>query len=273
MYKSDFSGECWNLLTENEMKNSLQTLMLVLSLLTNQFAGFSQQDKAIDLINDDIATMLPPLETLIDSAIANNPNVKFTDLQININKFKLEADRNLWTRNLGIQADGRYGTFNNFSTNTSEGQTPSNFSTLSSQFNYGIGAYIKLPIYDFVNRKNQINLANAELEQARNMAEFQRNEVRQLVIRQYNDLIVKHRLLKIKSKYFETSKINLQMTENEFSNGIIPLSEYARISESTSRTEADFESSKMDFLTSYMILEEIVGIKFNEIRQRPYESN
>lgn len=235
-------------------------------MLTNHFAGFSQQDKAIDLINDDIVSMLPPLVALIDSAIVNNPNVKFRDLQININKFKLEADRNLWTRNLGIQADGRYGTFNNFSTNTSEGQTPSNYSTLSSQFNYGIGAYIKLPIYDFVNRKNQINMANAEVEQAINMAEFQRNELRQSVIKQYNELIVKHRLLVIKSKYAETSKINMQMVEKEFTNGIISVSEYARISEIFSRTEIDLENSRMEFLTAYMILEEITGIRFNLIR-------
>ena len=247
------------------MKYGLQILIFILTILTNLYSVLAQGIKEINILNDDIASVLPPLEILIDSAIANNPNVKFRDLQININKFKLEADRNLWTRNLGIQADGRYGTFNNFSTNTSEGQTPSNYSTLSSQFNYGIGAYIKLPIYDFVNRKNQINLATAEVEQAVNFAEFQRNELRQSVIKQYNELIIKHRLLKIKSKYAETSKINMQMVEQEFTNGIISVSEYARISEIFTRTEIDLENSRMEFLTAYMILEEITGIRFNLI--------
>jgi len=240
--------------------------ILFFTVLFIQMSGSAQVTVKFDILNDNIESILPPLETIIDSAIANNPNVKFRDLQININKFKLDADRNLWTRNLGIQADGRYGTFNNFSTNTSEGQTPSTISTLSSQFNYGVGAYIKLPIYDFINRKNQINLSEAEVEQAESFAESQRNELRQTVIKQYNELIVKHRLLKIKSKYAETSKINMQMVEQEFTNGIISVSEYSRISEIVTRTEIDFENSKMEFLTAYMILEEITGIRFNLIR-------
>jgi outer membrane protein TolC len=246
-----------------QVKLCFQILIFIFTFLINGFQAFAQKPKDFDLLNDDIESMLPPLETIIDSAIANNPNVKFRDLQININKYKLEADRNLWTRNLGIQADGRYGTFNNFSTNTSEGQTPSTIPTLSSQFNYGVGAYIKLPIYDFITRKNQINLAEEEIEQAKYYSLAQQKELRQTVIRQYNELIVKHRILKIKSKYAETSKINMQMVEKEFSNGIISVSEYASIAESVSRTDTDFESSRMDFLTTFMILEEIVGVKFN----------
>ena len=195
-----------------------------------------------------------------------NSSIKSTDLQTRINEYKLKMDRLLWTKSIGVQTDIRYGTFDNFSTNTSEGQNPSLIATRSIQMNYGVGAYIKLPIYDVVNRKNQINLASAEVEQAVNFAEFQRNELRQSVIKQYNELIIKHRLLKIKSKYAETSKINMQMVEQEFTNGIIPVSEYSRISEIVTRTEIDLENSRMEFLTAYMILEEITGIRFNLIR-------
>jgi len=230
------------------------------------FSGFSQESGNFNVLEDNIESMLPPLETIIDSAIANNPEIKFRDLQIIVNKYKLSTERNLWTRDIGVQTDVRYGTFNNFSTNTSEGQSPSNIATLSSQLNYGVGAYIKLPFFDFVNRKNQVQMATTEVKQAESFAQTQRNELRQIVIKQYNDLIVKHRLLKIKSKHAETSKINMQMVEQEFTNGIISVSEYARISETVTRTEIDFENSRMEFLTAYMILEEITGIRFNLIR-------
>jgi len=230
------------------------------------FSGFSQESGNFNVLEDNIESMLPPLETIIDSAIANNPEIKFRDLQIIVNKYKLSTERNLWTRDIGVQTDVRYGTFNNFSTNTSEGQSPSNIATLSSQLNYGVGAYIKLPFFDFVNRKNQVQMATTEVKQAESFAQTQRNELRQMVIKQYNDLIVKHRILKIKSKYAETSKINMQMVEQEFSNGIIPVSEYSRISEIVTRTEIDLENSRMEFLTAYMILEEITGIRFNLIR-------
>ena len=50
------------------------------------------------------------------------------------------------------------------------------------------------------------------------------------------------------------------------SDGIISVSEYSRISEIVTRTEIDLENSRMEFLTAYMILEEITGIRFNLIR-------
>ena len=241
-------------------------LNIIIFLLCLYLLNSKVEAQNFDILKDDLETILPPLETIIDSAIANSPYVKFRDLQIDINKRKLQSDKNTWARDFGIQTDVRYGTFDNFSTNTAEGQIPSLISTRRIQTNYGFGAYIKVPFFNFINRKNQINLAKAEVEQAENFSQFQRDELRLSVIKQYNELIVKHRLLKIKSKYAETSKINMQMVEQEFTNGIISVSEYSRISEIVTRTEIDFENSRMEFLTAYMILEEITGIRFNLIR-------
>jgi len=207
--------------------------------------------------------MLPPLETIIDSAIAKNPYVKFRDLQIVVNSKKLKSDRADWTRDIGFQTDVRFGTFNNFASNVVEGQNPALSSTINSQTNYGIGGYIRIPFYDFINRKNQIKQSKAEIEQAKSYSLVQRDELRQSVIRQYNELIIKQRILRIKTKYVETSRIHMEMVEKSFINGTITLTEYSSLTEIASRAEADFETSKMEFRTAYMILEEIVGMKFN----------
>lgn len=243
------------------MRHSVNIVIVFYLFLMVQFNGIAQNVVKPDLLKDNIETLLPPLQTLIDSAIANNPFVRFRNEDIKVNEFKLKADRMQWTRNLGIQTDIRYGTFNNFSTNTSEGQTPSNLATLSNQMNYGIGAYLKFPLYDLINRNNQQNLTKAEIDKAISMAEVQRDEVRQSVIRQYNDLILKQRLLRNKSKYIETARINVQMMEKEFQNGVISLGEYTRLSEIASRAEADLETSRAEFITAYMILEELIGYK------------
>jgi len=164
-----------------------------------------------------------------------------------------------------MQSDVRYGTFNNFSTNTSEGQSPSIIATNVNQTNYGIGVYIKFPLYDAINRKNQIGLAQAEVEQAVSMAEFQQKEVRQFVIQQYNDVVLKQRLLKNKTRSIETARMNLSMVEEEFKNGVTPVVEYSRIHQITSIAEDDLERARMEFINSLMILEELVGFKFNII--------
>jgi outer membrane protein TolC len=243
------------------VRHSIYFVIVFSTILIVQFHGIAQNAVKPDLLKDNIESILPPLQTLIDSAIATNPFVRFRNEDIKVNEFKLKSDRMQWTRNIGIQTDIRYGTFNNFSTNTAEGQSPSNLATLSNQLNYGVGAYLKVPLYDMISRNNQINLTKSEIEKAISMAEVQRNEVRQLVIRQYNDLVLKQRLLKNKSKYIETARINVQMMEKEFQNGVISLVEYTRLSEIASRAEADLETSKVEFITAYMILEELVGYK------------
>ena len=230
--------------------------------MTLPLAGFAQGNKSFNLITDNIESILPPLEALIDSAILHNPIIKFKDLEVDVSRYKLKSDQKQWVRNVGIQADGRYGTFDNFSTNTAEGQNPALLASRSNQLNYGVGAYIKIPFYDIINRKNQIHQDKAVIEQAQKFSQVQRNDLRQSVIKLYNDLIVKHRVLKIKWKYAETSKITMQIVEKDYTNGAVSITEYARISEISARTEADLESSKMDFHTAFMILEEVVGIKF-----------
>jgi outer membrane protein TolC len=245
------------------VKYHVYSLLLISILLAIKSPGFAQQGQAFDISKDNIELMLPPLETIIDSAIAKNPYVKFRDLQIVVNTQKLKSDRADWTRDVGFQTDVRFGTFDNFASNVVQGQNPALASTRNTQTNYGIGGYIRIPFYDFLNRKNQIKLSKAEIEQAKNYSLVQRDELRQSVIRQYNEVIIKQRLLRIKTKYVETSRIHMEMVEKEFINGTITLTEYSNLSEIASRAESDFESAKMEFRTAYMILEEIVGMKFN----------
>lgn len=245
------------------MKYNIYSLLLISIFLTIKLSGFAQQGQVFDISKDNIELLLPPLETIIDSAIAKNPFVKYRDLQIVVNTQKLKSDRADWTRDIGFQTDVRYGTFDNFASNVVQGQNPALTSTRNTQTNYGIGGYIRIPVYDFLNRRNQIKLSKAEIEQAKSYSLIQRDELRQSVIRQYNELIIKQRILRIKTKYVETSRIHMEMVDKNFINGTITLTEYSSLSEIASRAEADFETSKMEFRTAYMILEEIVGMKFN----------
>ena len=245
------------------MKYGFKILIVLFTILTNQYWGFAQQDKAIDLSNNDLSSMLPPLETLIDSAIANNSSIKSTDLQIRVNEYKLKMDRLLWTKSIGVQTDIRYGTFDNFSVNTSEGINPYQIASQGVQLRYGIGGYIKIPILDIISRKNQLQSDLIEIEQSQRNSQAQRDELRQLVIKHYNDLVLQHRFLKIKTKYIETIRINIQLIEKEFLNGVTPINEYTRQLGIVSSAEIDLERTRMDFYTGYMILEEITGIKFN----------
>lgn len=203
----------------------------------------------------------PPLADLIDSALRHNAILQYRNHDITAKELNITSERNYWLRNLGVQGDTRYGTIDAFSTNAN-GVT-SNFSNTSSrQMNYAIGVYMKIPIYDIVNRKAQVKRAKVELEEAKSMAQAQQDEIRQIVIRQYHDLLMRQKLLTIKSQNLGSANVNLEMVEKEFRNGVIPVAEYVRLSDMTARIEADYEMAKSDFLVSKKILEEIVGFSF-----------
>jgi outer membrane protein TolC len=124
-------------------------------------------------------------------------------------------------------------------------------------------------IADVLDRKNQMRMAKTEIDIARSDYEEKQSELRKIVIQQYNELILRQRLMKLAAKNLETIKINMELAEKEFLNGVIPLTEYTNISAGVANTEAGFENARTGFLNAYMILEEIVGMKFNVVNTIP----
>ena len=247
------------------------TILTFLVICHLNFTGLvcAQGGKGFDPLTDDISSKLPPLTVLLDSALAHNPYMHYRNQQLTANNYKLTSKRVDWTRNVGIQFNVGYGNFYNYSSNSSGGVVPPDVATNRTETKYNGTFYLNVPVNLLLDRKNQIRLAKLDIEQAESMAEVQREETRTLVIRQYNEVILKQRLLRIRSKALETDRMNMQMVEKEFLNGVIPIGEYTRISGGVSDMEASYENASTEFLTAYLILEEMVGMKFNLVNTVP----
>jgi outer membrane protein TolC len=187
--------------------------------------------------------------------------VSFRKHHIGVVESTLESERIYWTRNIGIQGDSRYGNLSNFST-SEDGVSNTAALTTAKQFNYSIGVYLKFPVFDVLNRKNQIKLAKLEVEEAISMAEFTKEEIRQTVIRLYQDLLLKQKLLQIRSRSLGDGRVNMEMVEKEFRNGVVPISEYVRINGMTANMEADYEKAMSEFITAKQLLEDMSGFVF-----------
>lgn len=236
---------------------------MIISFTTCVFnAAVAQASATPDSLAAKKEIIFPPLESLIDSAIKHSATVHYRALEIDAKQSNLVSQKNYWLRNMGIQGDSRYGNIDAFNTNAN-GVSSSVLNTTSKQLTYALGVYIKIPIYDIANRKNQIRQAKAELEQAKSMVLAQQDEVRQLVIRQYQEVLLKQKLLGIKSQNLGSATVNMEMVEKEFRNGVLPLMEYVRISDMTARIQSDYELARSEFLVSKQILEDIVGFTFS----------
>lgn len=260
------------------MKTTLKitlTIILTVCAFTIKAQTVSTADTAaLKKTTDTVLTKeiiaFPPLVDIIDSAIKHNAMVKYRSQEVEAKLANLTSQRNYWMRNLGIQADTRYGTFDNFSSNAASGQSTTLLAVTSKQFNYGAGLFIKLPLYDVVNRKTQIKQAKAEVEQAKSQAQAQQDEIRQVVTRMYQEVLLKQKLLNIKSLNLGSATVNKEMVEKEFRNGVIPVAEYVRLSDMTARIQAEYEMAKSDFLIAKLILQEVAGFEFKnpELRDK-----
>jgi len=217
--------------------------------------------KTADTLLNIVEIDFPPLLDLVDSAIKHNAMVGYRGQEIAAKKENIKTQQNFWLRNLGLQADTRYGTFDNFSTIANVGSTTLQ-SITNRQLNYGVGLFIKLPVFDVVNRKTQIKQAKAEMEQAYYLQQAQEDEIRLIVIKQYEDILLRQKLLSIKSQNLGSATVNYEMVEKEFRNGIIPTAEYVRLSDMTTRIKSEYEIAKSDFIVAKKILEAIVGFSF-----------
>lgn len=210
--------------------------------------------------SESSALFIPELKVLIDSALVHNGMVNYRKLEIEAKESNIKYKRQYWTTNFGVQADTRYGTFNNFSTISGDNSTI-NLGSNTQQLNYNVGLYLKIPVFDVINRKSQIKQAKAELEQAKNLAKSQEDELREVVIRYYEDLLLKQNLLELRATNLGNAKVNMEMVEKEFRNGLIPISEYVRISDMTSRITAEFQEAKSNFMVSKQLLENLTGVE------------
>lgn len=244
------------------MKTNINTTILLI-IMQLPFVGlWAQNNNEMQFQSTATKLMLPNLNVLIDSALVHNGMLNYRKLEIDSKESNLVAKKQLWTRNFGIRADTGYGTFNNFSSTSGDNSTV-NLSSSTQQLNYNVGVYLKIPVFDIINRKSEIKQAKAELEQAKNLVKSLEDEIRELVIRYYEDLLLKQNLLELRASNLGNAKANMEMVEKEFKNGLIPISEYVRISDMTARITAEFEQAKSEFIISKKILENITGVTIN----------
>ena len=242
------------------MNSISKTLMLLLVFVL--FSDISNAQNTIADVKDEetFKLVIPELQVFIDSALTRNAMLEFRRNGIVVKEANLLEKKRNWTRNFGVQGDARYGTFNNFSSNISDVSTV-NLASSTQQTNYSFGVYLKIPFYDIFNRKSEMKQAKAEIAQAKNLKSLEENQIREKVIRYYEDLILKDNLLEIQASNLSDARVNKEMAKKEFTNGKLPLYEYIRISDITAGIATEFEKAKSNLFLAKKILENFTGVQ------------
>lgn len=197
------------------------------------------------------------LPMLIDSAIKYSPQARLS----RSNETRIKATHNINKRSiynaLSIRTSLGYGS--NFSAINNQSATISeNYTTGSSAF-YSIGVGLQLPISQIINHKDIKKVERSIVEAAVADKDNTIQNIKQDVIRAYQDLKLVQKLLSVSSKNKQSSEIIFNLSEKNFLNGQLTVDQVAIVTESHNKALIDFETNLIRFQTSYMELETITG--------------
>ena len=244
----------------------MQKLKIILFFITILYSTVSNAQTDFDYLDSElekngIQNLLPPLQTLLDSAQQHSPLLKVYDSEIIIQQLKIQSEKREWMESLGFQAGARYGLFDNLILKEALGIEDLAAST-TEQTRYDVGVFLKIPLSSLADKSN-VQMAKEE----KNRLNFQKlntlRELRQLVIIQYNNVIKAHKKMLINSHQVETYKVQMLSAEKDYENGIIDIAEYARLNNLYTTALISKEDTKIEFITALQLLRETTGTKIH----------
>ncbi|WP_321372782.1 TolC family protein [uncultured Draconibacterium sp.] len=206
----------------------------------------------------DISEKLPPLHELQRLAIENSPIFKLLDADVEIGAYKVKEEKREWMQSLGVEGGARYGLFDNLIISQDLGLVESNTQT-TEQTRYYFGGFLKIPLSAIFDDSN-VRTAKAENEKLKYQREARIQELRQLIIVRYYNVIREFRGIIIKTNAVENYRVQRIRAEEDFLNGKITIDEYARLEDMLTKAVLSLEETKLDFTSAFQILEETVGV-------------
>ena len=257
--------------TKKLRSNIRRQLLFILLLITlfplNMFSqeiSISNED-VFNPLTDDITKKIPTLDVLIDSALINSHRLKYWDKEIKITEYELKSAKRDWTNDIFFLGEGKEGTWTSLT--YVQDQYGNEVGTLGStdQGKYSIGMGLRLPLLNIVDRGNKIKLRKMRVESNIERILEDKQAIRANVINLYNELIIQQNMLKLDIDNIEFSELTAEMADKEFNNGKISLDDLSRIRDNLARARYRFVDSKTGFIKAYIMLQELTGIKFNEL--------
>lgn len=219
----------------------------------DSIAGFTEptQISVDSLAEIDLINFLPPLNVLIDSALVHSPQVDFFSSEVTRREYEVGIVKKDWARSIIVGYSQTAGTFGN---------------QLSDQLNtgYQFSINIAFPLSTFYGRGDRVGAAEAILQSAKNSKADMQMQVRNQVVELYNQLMLSHRLLQIHSDARQTAIMLMEIAQKQFREGELPVSQFSNTTDLFSSVQNEYEKARTAFETSYLRLERLVGVPFNE---------
>lgn len=207
-------------------------------------------------VGDNLIRLLPPLQLLIDSAIANSPEMTRSEIGLRRSEIEIKQGNKDWSELIGISARYSYGQFladEGFGLGFSD-----------PRGGYTLGAGLRLPLSYFTTRGDRMDILRAEMEIGQQELRRTEMDIRDEVIATYNKLILLQKLINISAEARESAILQYQMAEDRFREGQISLEELGSATNMRAGFASEYEKQRAEFSDVYAALERLVGTPFSK---------
>ena len=246
------------------MKTPIPNWMIAaVAIVLSLTQAVAQKDTVRDFAKINLLDYLPPLQVLIDSAIANSPEIAFYDARITGFQYDINIEKKRWADDIQIFTTYNY---------TYGDQVPLQNLVLAttgpqSNFNILMGAGFRVPLSTVYGRNDRINRAKATRQSEVFMKEQAINLLKERIIETYNSLLLQRRLLDITAEARESAYLIKEMSEEQFRDGQLTLDQLGKSTELKAKYSTEYEQLRASFSSTYKQLERLVGVSFSKFEK------
>ena len=224
----------------------------------------AQNQAKNDSVNKEIAFekfVIPDLEFCIQSALNNSPLLKVSDNQIDVVLEEIKLKKKAWLENLQIEANTRYGLFNQVSLSTTAGSTTPDVAIQSAkqQLNYFVGLTLKLPLSFFSTNKSEQKTLKHNIREFELKKEELKKQISQLIISEYFKFKNMSELVDAHQSNLQNAQLDFLRGKSEVKVGMLGLTEFAAMSNAYTKALDAFNGTKNDYYSEYYLLKLLTG--------------
>jgi outer membrane protein TolC len=222
--------------------------------LQAQTFGRSEGNVNQDSLIIDLADYLPPLNLLIDSAVANAPQIEYYRQRQLMFEYEIGIGRNQWMEGVRVFTNYNLGT-----TGSSDG------AIFVQGFQYGINAQIPLSMFFGQRDAGKMSKAAAAAEDAQKRRTI--IEIQTEVEETYSRLFMLRDLIKEATNAKESSQFIYEQSEAKYIRGEISLDELGQNADLRTKWATNYITLKTEFYDTYRRLERLVGVPFSKFNE------
>jgi outer membrane protein TolC len=201
---------------------------------------------------------VPTLGKAIDMALEHSPLLKVKDVEKAIKIYQLKSTRKEWLDYIGMEGYWKYGTIDNVTIQEIDNSmVPTTYTGINTRF--ATGVYIKMSFFSFLDHRNKVLQAQEAIDKSNYEREIAQDEIRKLVIQQYNEYLLAKKILLVKTKSKVAIEIQLQKAEQDYENGNINIYELTKVMESSNKLMGEYQKAVTGFRVAYLMLMDLIG--------------